>query len=183
MEALRRLRRSSSETNVDRQLVTNVLLSFLLTARADPKRFEMLSLLATILSWSDTEREKAGLQRAQSNDANSSFWGRPSNILGSPTKGKSIELDKTDETEVVPPSNLLCHPPLLSFSPSPGYGWSSFSQKPTKARIRHTLIASRDHKQRPRNHLRGRIPLFRAVPPFHLVSVRLHQRDSGARDD
>lgn len=99
MEALRRLRRSSSETNVDRQLVTNVLLSFLSTPRADPKRFEMLSLLATILSWSDTEREKAGLQRAQSNDANSSFWGRPSNILGSPTKGKSIELDKTDETE------------------------------------------------------------------------------------
>ncbi|KAL4072537.1 hypothetical protein V8B97DRAFT_2023650 [Scleroderma yunnanense] len=98
IEALRRLRRSSSETNVDRQLVTNVLLSFLSTPRADPKRFEMLSLLSTILSWTDTEREKAGLQRAQSNDANSmSFWGR--NILSSPSKGRSIELEKTDETE------------------------------------------------------------------------------------
>lgn len=143
----------------------------------------MLSLLATILSWSDTEREKAGLQRAQSNDANSSFWGRPSNILGSPTKGKSIELEKTDETEVVLPFNLLCYPSLLSFSPSPGYGWSSFSQKPTKARTSLTLMASRNHKQRLRNHLRGQIPLFRAVPPSRLVLVHLHQRDSGARDD
>lgn len=45
------------------RLVTNVLLQFLTTPRADPKRFEMLSILATILSWEDDEREKAGLQR------------------------------------------------------------------------------------------------------------------------
>ncbi|KAI6019966.1 hypothetical protein F5J12DRAFT_814450 [Pisolithus orientalis] len=101
IEALRRLRRNSSDTNVDRQLVTNVLLSFLSTPRADSKRFEMLSLLATILSWSDAERERAGLQRAQSNGANSSpsLWSRSSNVLNSPSKRKSIELEKTDETE------------------------------------------------------------------------------------
>ncbi|GMK60075.1 hypothetical protein CspeluHIS016_0902920 [Cutaneotrichosporon spelunceum] len=63
-EALRRLRKNQSDNNVDRRLVTNVLLSFLMTARADSKRFEMLSLLSTILSWNDEEREKAGLQRA-----------------------------------------------------------------------------------------------------------------------
>ena len=76
-EALRRLRKNSSDNNVDRyvalilvksdltsrRLVTNILLSFLTTHRADSKRFEMLSLLSTILSWDDTEREKAGLQR------------------------------------------------------------------------------------------------------------------------
>jgi hypothetical protein len=78
-EALRRLRRNTSDVNVDRyaflrfpfrhtnsppsRLVTNVLLQFIATPRADPKRFEMLSLLATILSWEDAEREKAGLQR------------------------------------------------------------------------------------------------------------------------
>ncbi len=60
MEALRRLRKNSTDNNVDRRLVTNVLLQFLATPRADVKRFEMLSLLATILSWSDVEREKAG---------------------------------------------------------------------------------------------------------------------------
>ncbi|KAF8802263.1 hypothetical protein BYT27DRAFT_7197360 [Phlegmacium glaucopus] len=97
MEALRRLRRNSTDFNVDRRLVTNVLLSFLSTPRADGKRFEMLSLLASILSWNDLEREKAGLQRISSPDVStgSSFWGRSSNV-GSPTK---TELEKSDETE------------------------------------------------------------------------------------
>ncbi|KAG6834980.1 hypothetical protein H0H93_005946 [Arthromyces matolae] len=80
MEALRRLRRNSTDFNVDRRLVTNVLLSFLSTPRADSKRFEMLSLLATVLSWSDSEREKAGLQRVN-------------------YAAKSMDLEKTDETE------------------------------------------------------------------------------------
>lgn len=62
-EALRRLRKSSSDSNVDRRLVTNILLSFLGAKRGDSKRFEMLNILATILSWDDVEREKAGLQR------------------------------------------------------------------------------------------------------------------------
>lgn len=94
MEALRRLRRSSTDTNVDRRLVTNVLLSFLTTPRADSKRFEMLTLLASILQWSDDEREKAGLQKKGGNYAStgSSIWGRG--------KGKATELEKTDETEV-----------------------------------------------------------------------------------
>lgn len=93
MEALRRLRRSSTDTNVDRRLVTNVLLSFLTTPRADSKRFEMLSLLASILQWNDDEREKAGLQRKGGNlSASTSLWGR--------SKSRATELEKTDETEV-----------------------------------------------------------------------------------
>ena len=101
MEALRRLRRNSTDTNVDRRLVTNVLLSFLATPRADPKRFEMLSLLATVLSWTDPEREKAGLQRAHNEppaSGNQSFWSR------SPAASPAKELDKEDETEVFNPS-------------------------------------------------------------------------------
>ena len=62
-EALRRLRKTSSDSNVDRRLVTNILLAFLGAKRGDSKRFEMLNILATILSWDDAEREKAGLQR------------------------------------------------------------------------------------------------------------------------
>ncbi|KAI0763500.1 hypothetical protein BD413DRAFT_616374 [Trametes elegans] len=101
MEALRRLRRSSSDTMVDRRLVTNVLLSFLTTPRADSKRFEMLSLLATILTWNDDEREKAGLQRSGAPHSSStsslpSLFGRSS---ASSPAGKPAELDKTDETE------------------------------------------------------------------------------------
>ncbi|KAG6812186.1 hypothetical protein H0H92_003991 [Tricholoma furcatifolium] len=97
MEALRRLRRNSTDTNVDRRLVTNVILSFLSTPRADAKRFEMLSLLASILSWTDPEREKAGLQRAQPSNPPSSFWARSPPAINSPAK--SMDLDKTDETE------------------------------------------------------------------------------------
>ncbi|KAJ3974040.1 hypothetical protein EV361DRAFT_683478 [Lentinula raphanica] len=99
MEALRRLRKNSSDTNVDRRLVTNVLLSFLTTPRADPKRFEMLSLLSSILSWSDIEREKAGLQRSHQptvTSPSSSFWRRTSTSDG---PGKGSDLQKTDETE------------------------------------------------------------------------------------
>ncbi|KAI0355884.1 hypothetical protein OH77DRAFT_1503859 [Trametes cingulata] len=102
MEALRRLRRSSTDTNVDRRLVSNVLLSFLTTPRADSKRFEMLSLLATILSWSDDEREKAGLQRRAGAPNSSSTSSLPSlfgRSAASTPSGKPAELDKTDETE------------------------------------------------------------------------------------
>ncbi|KZV67878.1 hypothetical protein PENSPDRAFT_635152 [Peniophora sp. CONT] len=88
MEALRRLRKNSSDQSVDRRLVTNVILQFLTTPRADPKRFEMLSLLSSILSWSDEERALAGLQRG-------SGGGR---MINTP-KVRPAELDKTDETE------------------------------------------------------------------------------------
>ena len=115
MEALRRLRRSSSDTNVDRRLVTNVLLSFLTTPRADSKRFEMLSLLSTILQWTDDEREKAGLQRSAASQplSGGSLWGRSG---ASAPAAKPAELQKTDETEV---SRLPALVLLLSTTTNP----------------------------------------------------------------
>ncbi|KAL1701850.1 hypothetical protein EV121DRAFT_293842 [Schizophyllum commune] len=96
-ESLRRLRASSMSTsqNVDRRLVTNVLLSFITTPREDSKRFEMLGLLATILGWSDAERVKAGLQRSNSGTASAlgSFWGRKSQSQ------QNDRVEQTDETE------------------------------------------------------------------------------------
>lgn len=91
-EALRRLRKNSSENNVDRRLVTNILLSFLTTRRADSKRFEMLSLLSTILSWDDTERERAGLQRVGATGL-SSKGGQEKG------KGKSRQNERSAEEE------------------------------------------------------------------------------------
>jgi len=96
VEALRRLRRSSNNTNVDRRLVTNVLLQFLNTPRGDAKRFEMLTLLSSILQWTDDEREKAGLQRSGSPATRSSTL----STLSPTSKTKALELEKTDETEV-----------------------------------------------------------------------------------
>ncbi|GAA5971497.1 hypothetical protein JCM3765_007008 [Sporobolomyces pararoseus] len=63
-EALRRLKRDASADSVDRRLVSNVLITFLNTPRGDAKRFEMLQLIASILSWTDDQREKVGLQRS-----------------------------------------------------------------------------------------------------------------------
>ncbi|KAI5477671.1 Golgi matrix protein [Pseudohyphozyma bogoriensis] len=69
-EALRRLKKDSNENSVDRvhrlprRLVSNVLISFLNTPRADTKRFEMLQLISSILSWTDDQREQVGLQRS-----------------------------------------------------------------------------------------------------------------------
>ncbi|PWN23431.1 hypothetical protein BCV69DRAFT_281049 [Microstroma glucosiphilum] len=63
-EALRRLNQDNSSLTVDRRLVTNVLLQFLTTPRQDAKRFEMLSLLSSVLQWSDEEKEMAGIQRS-----------------------------------------------------------------------------------------------------------------------
>lgn len=75
-----------------RRLVTNILLQFITTPRADPKRFEMLSLLATILSWEDEEREKAGLQRVGGGGGPKTLRRKPSEIGASPSgKGKGKE--------------------------------------------------------------------------------------------
>jgi hypothetical protein len=70
--------------------VTNILLSFLNAPRGDAKRYEMLKILSDILSWSDVEREKAGLQR---NGA-----GGISRTTSQSSAGG--DLDRSDETEV-----------------------------------------------------------------------------------
>jgi GRAB domain len=109
MEALRRLRRGAANTNVDRRLVTNILLTFLNTPREDTKRFEILGLLASILFWSDDERTRAGLQRTGANSASAAH---------SPARPRPLELEKTDETEVrdkplAPLTTLKGHPVFL----------------------------------------------------------------------
>jgi hypothetical protein len=43
--------------------VTNHLLHFLNLDRADPKRFQILQIMAGYLNWTDEQREQAGLAR------------------------------------------------------------------------------------------------------------------------
>ena len=62
-KALRFLKRGRPEDNVDRQLVTNHLLHFLQLDRSDPKKFQVLQLIAALLAWDDAQREQAGLVR------------------------------------------------------------------------------------------------------------------------
>ncbi|GAK64744.1 guanylate kinase [Moesziomyces antarcticus] len=65
-EALRRLRNDQSETNVDKRLVTNLVIQFITTPRTDGKRWEMLNLIASVLDWSHDQRQQAGLSKASS---------------------------------------------------------------------------------------------------------------------
>nr|CAG8502057.1 1672_t:CDS:2 [Entrophospora candida] len=65
-EALRRMREESSENNVDKRLITNLLIAFFNTPRGDSKRFEILQLMANMLQWSEEQKEKVGLIRKAS---------------------------------------------------------------------------------------------------------------------
>ncbi|POR32949.1 GRIP domain-containing protein [Tolypocladium paradoxum] len=62
-KALRYLKKSKPEDNVDRQVVTNHLLHFLTLDRGDAKRFQVLQVMAGYLNWTDEQREQAGLAR------------------------------------------------------------------------------------------------------------------------
>lgn len=46
-----------------RQIVTNHFLHFLALDRSDPKKFQILQLIASLLNWTDEQKEQAGLAR------------------------------------------------------------------------------------------------------------------------
>ncbi|KAG9245284.1 hypothetical protein BJ878DRAFT_502189 [Calycina marina] len=62
-KALRFLKKAKPEDNIDRQIVTNHFLHFLALDRSDPKKFQILQLIAALLNWTDEQREQAGLAR------------------------------------------------------------------------------------------------------------------------
>lgn len=62
-KALRYLKKTKPEDNVDRQVITNHLLHFLTLDRGDAKRFQVLQVMAGYLNWTDEQREQAGLAR------------------------------------------------------------------------------------------------------------------------
>ncbi|CAE7062146.1 unnamed protein product [Rhizoctonia solani] len=101
--ALRKLRSSaaSSSSSVDRELVSNILLAFLNAPRTDGTRFEMLTVLANVLGWGETEREKAGLQRGGGSGAITPIGtGVVARKLSTASAGgKHFELDGSDETD------------------------------------------------------------------------------------
>ncbi|CCC68215.1 hypothetical protein NCAS_0B01310 [Naumovozyma castellii] len=60
-KALAMLKKSSDSESVDKELISNLLISFVSIPRADPKKFEVLELLSSFLSWDDDKRQQAGL--------------------------------------------------------------------------------------------------------------------------
>ena len=68
-KALRMIQKNSQGDTVDKQLVTNMLLSFLSLPRADTKRFEVLQLISNYLGWDDDQNIQAGLSRSSGSSA------------------------------------------------------------------------------------------------------------------
>ncbi|KAI8609497.1 hypothetical protein BC830DRAFT_1222232 [Chytriomyces sp. MP71] len=60
-EAIRRA--ASADNQVDRRLISNLIVQFMATQRGDPKRFEMLSVIASVLKLNDEDKVKIGLLR------------------------------------------------------------------------------------------------------------------------
>ncbi len=65
----------ADKENPDRQIVTNHFLHFLQLDRSDPKKFQVLQLIAALLGWNDEQREQAGLARPGGGGASSSMTG------------------------------------------------------------------------------------------------------------
>lgn len=62
-KALKYIKKMKPEETIDRQIVTNHLLQFLSLDRSDPKKFQILQVIAGLLNWTDEQREQAGLAR------------------------------------------------------------------------------------------------------------------------
>ncbi|EPX75178.1 matrix protein [Schizosaccharomyces octosporus yFS286] len=62
-KALCMLKEGDSSEKIDKQLISNLFVSFLTLPRADTKRFEILQLISSVLGWNDEQKEQAGIQR------------------------------------------------------------------------------------------------------------------------
>lgn len=60
-KALTMLKQSSDSESVDKELISNLLISFVAIPRADPRKFEVLDLIASFLNWDDDKKRQAGL--------------------------------------------------------------------------------------------------------------------------
>ncbi|KAG4302281.1 hypothetical protein PCK1_001553 [Pneumocystis canis] len=65
IKALKLLKKNNSEENIDKKLVTNLILSFITLPRNDTKRYEILQLMSSFLQWTDEQKVLAGLIRAK----------------------------------------------------------------------------------------------------------------------
>lgn len=60
-KAMKLVKRESGKETVDRELISNLFISFLQIPRGDNKKFEVLQLLANFLDWDDEKKRHAGL--------------------------------------------------------------------------------------------------------------------------
>jgi chromosome segregation ATPase len=62
-KSLRMIRKNSEGETVDKELISNLIISFLNIPRGDAKKFEVLQLISSFLGWDDEQKIHAGLSR------------------------------------------------------------------------------------------------------------------------
>ena len=121
-KALRFLKRAKPDDNVDRQLVTNYVLQFLALDRSDPKKFQVLQLISTLLGWTEEQNEQAGLARPGATTSTGSL----KVPLSAPFRRVSSSVGLAPLSPSMSSSNT--GPPLKS----PGHGSFSATDSPAR---------------------------------------------------
>ncbi|CAI4051943.1 hypothetical protein SKDZ_15G3580 [Saccharomyces kudriavzevii ZP591] len=80
-KALAMLKKSSDSESVDKELISNLLISFVSIPRADPRKFEVLELLSNFLNWDEDKKQQAGLISNNDQSRNSSAVSRTESFV------------------------------------------------------------------------------------------------------
>ncbi len=80
-KAMKLIKQESSQETVDRELVSNLFISFLQIPRGDSKKYEVLQLISNYLNWSDDMRRHAGLLSSNSKVNSNSVVSTPADKL------------------------------------------------------------------------------------------------------
>ncbi|CAM0141705.1 hypothetical protein VKS41_007761 [Umbelopsis sp. WA50703] len=98
VEAMKRIKEGVSDTSVDRQLITNLFVGFLVAPRGDRKRYDILNVIASVLQLSDEQKAQIGLIRPGSGRPSAGHTPSPQGWM-SPTGGIGEEDDKESFTD------------------------------------------------------------------------------------
>ncbi|KAJ2558236.1 hypothetical protein EV175_000885 [Coemansia sp. RSA 1933] len=86
-ESMRRLREESNEFNLDKRVITNLVVGFLALPYGDSKRYEVLQLISSILQFSEEQQEKVGLIRKAGRRAPLQQQSNPGTPASEPSDG------------------------------------------------------------------------------------------------
>ncbi|CEP64077.1 Rud3p LALA0_S10e01750g [Lachancea lanzarotensis] len=93
-KALALLKRSNDSESVDKELISNLLISFVAIPRADPKKFEVLELISSFLNWDDDKKQQAGLILSANGIRSTSSGSRTQNFVSLWTEFLEKESEK-----------------------------------------------------------------------------------------
>lgn len=67
-KSLSMLKQNNNKNTIDKQLISNILISFLQFPRGDTKKFESLQLISALLEWDESQKVLAGLSNEHEGD-------------------------------------------------------------------------------------------------------------------